>query len=68
VSRFMYPRARAGSRHSLAILLGALGGRSPEGVIPTPDQSGVMILRLARTPSLDLRQLLTIEAHPARIW
>jgi aminoglycoside 2'-N-acetyltransferase I len=47
---------------------GPLGGRAAEGFIPTPDQSGVMILRLARTPNLDLRQLLTIEAHPARIW
>ncbi len=47
---------------------GPLGGRSAEGFIPTPDQSGIMILRLARTPNLDLRLLLTIEAHPARIW
>ena len=47
---------------------GPLGGRSAEGFTPTPDQSGIMILRLARTPNLDLRQLLTIEAHPARIW
>jgi aminoglycoside 2'-N-acetyltransferase I len=47
---------------------GPLGGRSPEGFIPTPNQSGIMVLRLARTPNLDLRQLLTIEAHPARIW
>jgi aminoglycoside 2'-N-acetyltransferase I len=47
---------------------GPLGGRSAEGFIPTADQSGIMILRLARTPNLDLRQLLTIEAHPARIW
>jgi hypothetical protein len=28
----------------------------------------IMILRLARTPSLDLHQLLTIEAHPERVW
>jgi aminoglycoside 2'-N-acetyltransferase I len=47
---------------------GSLGGRSTDGYVPTPDQRGIMILRLARTPSLDLRQLLTIEAHPARIW
>lgn len=47
---------------------GSLGGRSAEGFVPTPDQSGIMVLRLARTPNLDLRQLLTIEAHPARIW
>jgi aminoglycoside 2'-N-acetyltransferase I len=47
---------------------GSLGGRSADGFIPTPNESGIMILRLARTPNLDLRQLLTIEAHPARIW
>jgi aminoglycoside 2'-N-acetyltransferase I len=47
---------------------GSLGGRSPEGLIPTPDQSGVMILRLASTPKLDTSGPLTIEAHPARIW
>jgi hypothetical protein len=39
-----------------------------EGVIATPDQRGVMILRLPSTPDLDLGQLLTVEAHPARIW
>ncbi len=47
---------------------GPLGGRSADGYIPTPDQNGIMILRLARTPNLDLHQLLTIEAHAARIW
>jgi GNAT superfamily N-acetyltransferase len=47
---------------------GSLGGRSADGVVPTPDQTGIMILRLARTPSLDLQQPLTIEAHPERIW
>ena len=47
---------------------GPLGGRTSEGVIPTPDQRGVMILRLPRTPDLDLGQLLTVEAHPERIW
>jgi GNAT superfamily N-acetyltransferase len=47
---------------------GSLGGRSAVGFIPTPDQSGVMILRLARTPNLDLHQLLTIEAQTRRIW
>lgn len=47
---------------------GPLGGRAPEGFVPTPDASGVMILRLRRTPRLDLHDLLTIEAHRARIW
>jgi aminoglycoside 2'-N-acetyltransferase I len=47
---------------------GPLAGRSEDGLIPTPDQTGVMILRLPRTPELDLDAPLTIEAHPARIW
>ena len=47
---------------------GPLAGRSDEGLIPTPDQKGVMILRLPRTPELDSETLLTIEVHPARIW
>jgi aminoglycoside 2'-N-acetyltransferase I len=46
---------------------GPLGGRSDEGLIPTPDD-GVMILRLPRTPDLDLNGLLTVERTPARIW
>jgi aminoglycoside 2'-N-acetyltransferase I len=47
---------------------GPLAGRSAEGLVPTPDQQGVMILRLPRTPELDPDTLLTIEVHPARIW
>jgi aminoglycoside 2'-N-acetyltransferase I len=47
---------------------GPLAGRSFEGLIPTPDQHGVMILRLPRTPELDPDTLLTIEVQPARIW
>jgi aminoglycoside 2'-N-acetyltransferase I len=47
---------------------GPSAGRSEEGLIPTPDQRGIMILRLPRTPALDLDALLTIEVHPARIW
>ena len=47
---------------------GPLAGRTDEGLIPTPDQQGVMVLRLPRTPELDLDTLLTIEVHPARIW
>jgi aminoglycoside 2'-N-acetyltransferase I len=47
---------------------GPLAGRTDDGLIPTPDQKGVMILRLPRTPELDLDTLLTIEVHPARIW
>jgi aminoglycoside 2'-N-acetyltransferase I len=47
---------------------GPLAGRSVDGLIPTPDQKGIMILRLPGTPELDLNLLLTIESHPARIW
>lgn len=47
---------------------GPLAGRSGEGLIPTPDQKGVMILRLPRTPELDPDASLTIEVSPARIW
>ena len=47
---------------------GPLAGRSGDGLIPTPDQPGVMVLRLPGTPELDPDTLLTIEMHPARIW
>lgn len=47
---------------------GPLGGRSDGGVIPTPEQEGIMILRLPATPRLDLDELLTIEANEFRIW
>lgn len=47
---------------------GPLGGRSSQGVIPTPGQTGVMILRLPATPALDLDEPLTIEANQWRIW
>ena len=46
---------------------GPKAGRGPEGLIPTPDQDGVMVLRLPRTPALDLDGLLTIE-YQGRIW
>ena len=47
---------------------GPLAGRSDDGRIPTPEQRGVMILRLPRTPELDLDAALTIEAYATRIW
>ncbi len=47
---------------------GPLGGRSRHGLIPTPDQTGIMILRLPATPRLDLDAPLTIEANQWRIW
>ena len=47
---------------------GSLAGRSEHGLIPTPDQRGVMVLRLQQTPPLDLETQLTIECQPDRIW
>lgn len=47
---------------------GPLNGRSEHGLIPTPAQTGIMILRLARTPILDLDGALTIECQGGRIW
>lgn len=46
---------------------GPLGGRGEEGLIPTPEQKGIMILRLAWTPHLTLDDTLTIE-YSGRIW
>ncbi len=46
---------------------GPLAGRTDDGLMPTPDQTGIMILRLPTTPPLDLEDLLTIEATE-RIW
>lgn len=36
--------------------------------VDLPHQRGVMVLRLPKTPELELDTLLTIEATPARIW
>jgi aminoglycoside 2'-N-acetyltransferase I len=47
---------------------GSLAGRGEDGLVPTPKQTGVMILRLPRTPPLNLDSLLTIECQSARIW
>ncbi len=46
---------------------GPLAGRSEHGLIPTPDQTGVMILRLPQTPALNLDGGLSIE-YQGRIW
>ncbi len=46
---------------------GPLAGRRGTELIPTPDQKGILILRLPRTPQLDLGSLLTIE-YQGRIW
>jgi aminoglycoside 2'-N-acetyltransferase I len=47
---------------------GPLAGRGEGGLVPTPDQTGIMVLRLARMPPLDLEGQLTIEVQPGRIW
>jgi aminoglycoside 2'-N-acetyltransferase I len=47
---------------------GPLAGRSEQGLVPTPEQRGVMVLRLPRTPPLDLDAGMTIECQPERIW
>jgi aminoglycoside 2'-N-acetyltransferase I len=47
---------------------GPLAGRGEHGLIPTPEQRGVMVLRLPRTSPLDLEMQLTIECQPYRIW
>jgi aminoglycoside 2'-N-acetyltransferase I len=47
---------------------GLLAGRSEEGLIPTPDQRGIMILQLSETPTLDLDSGLSIECQAGRIW
>jgi len=46
---------------------GALAGRGDDGLVPTPDQTGIMILCLPRTPLLNLDRMLTIEIG-GRIW
>ena len=47
---------------------GPLAGRSERGLVPTPEQKGIMVLRLPQTPALDLDSTLTIECQAERIW
>jgi aminoglycoside 2'-N-acetyltransferase I len=47
---------------------GPLAGRSEEGLIPTADQNGIMVLELSKTPVLDLDSALSIECQTSRIW
>jgi aminoglycoside 2'-N-acetyltransferase I len=47
---------------------GPLAGRNDDELVPTPEQRGVMVLRLSRTPPLDLDTQLTIECQEYRIW
>jgi aminoglycoside 2'-N-acetyltransferase I len=47
---------------------GPLAGRKEGELVPTPQQRGIMVLRLSQTPALDLDAMLTIECQPGRIW
>ncbi len=47
---------------------GPLAGRSEVGLVPTPEQRGVMVLRLPQAPPVDLDTQLTIECQEYRIW
>jgi aminoglycoside 2'-N-acetyltransferase I len=47
---------------------GPLAVRTEEATIPTPDQRGIMVLRLDRTPALDLDGELTVESDGGRLW
>ncbi len=47
---------------------GPRAGRAGHELIPTPEPQNIMILRLAKTPPLDLDRRLTIEAQAGRIW
>ena len=46
---------------------GPLAGRKETELIPTPDQKGIMILRLIHTPPLDQLGSLTVQ-YDGRIW
>ncbi len=47
---------------------GPLAGRSENGLVPPPEQHGIMALVLSQTPELNFDSRLTIECQPGRIW
>lgn len=47
---------------------GPLAGRGERGLIPTPEQTGIMVLRLSQTPPLNLDGPLIIECQKERVW
>jgi aminoglycoside 2'-N-acetyltransferase I len=51
-----------------AVWRGPLAGRSEQGLVATPEQNGIMVLRLSQTPVLNLESMLTIECQNERIW
>ena len=61
-------RVRFYERLGWQIWRGPMAGRSEQGLIPTPEQEGILILRLSQTPTLNLDSLLTIECQDERIW
>jgi len=61
-------RAEFYERLGWEVWRGPLAGRSKQGLIPTPEQKGIMVLRLSQTPAIDLDSLLTIECQAERIW
>jgi len=46
---------------------GPLAAMTPKGLVATPDQDGIFVLRLARTPPLDIDGALTVRAD-GRFW
>lgn len=46
---------------------GQLAGLTDAGLVPTPDQDGIFVLRLAHTPTIDIDAPLTIQAD-GRLW
>ncbi len=56
------------ARLGWALWRGPLAGRGEHGLVPTPEQTGIMVLRLPHTPPLDLDGPLSIECQPGRIW
>mgnify|MGYP003575163467 CR=1 FL=1 len=61
-------RARFYERFGWENWRGPLAVRSDQGLIPTPEQKGIMVLRLSQTPPLNLDSMLTIEYQSERIW
>jgi aminoglycoside 2'-N-acetyltransferase I len=47
---------------------GPLFVRGEQGLLPTPDEHGVMVLPLARTPPFDLNSSLSVEWRKIELW
>lgn len=55
------------SRLGWELWRGPLAGRKESELLPTPNQTGIMVLRLPLTPPLELDGMLVIE-YDGRIW